>query len=161
MPHSPLCFVLYQGHLPTEPGSPCSLCFYNLSRVSLVSEPDIPLLTILQCLLIIVVKGCTLVSLPGLLVETDVCFTSALWWSFCSHIWGPLASAFHYFHWGFAKNIAHLLLPVETQLCCPSRVTGCHPSPPLPSPMVIPECSVYVCWFLCRSVSQDLRCFLS
>lgn len=62
MPHSPLCFVLYQGHLPTEPGSPCSLCFYNFLRVSLISEPDIPLLTILQCLLIIVVKGCTVVK---------------------------------------------------------------------------------------------------
>lgn len=98
------------------------------------------------------------------LLETHACFTSALWWSFRKHshlgtsgFWRLLCFPL-YWHcqWHGMPDSAR-----ETHLCLPSSVTGCHPSNPLPSPMVILDCSSRGCWFLCVSPRTSGGFFLT
>lgn len=135
-PHSYLSSVPYQGQVPAECGSPCSLCYATSWElvVIYVSGPDIPLTRILQCLLNICERLYSLEStawVAGLRTLLDVSLVPSC--GHCALTWELVAAGASCFHY---KPSTLLLLPVKLICAFLLEVTDCHPSTPLPSPTV-------------------------
>lgn len=149
-PHSYLSSVPYQGHIPAECGSPCSLCLCNFLRVSFHlcigswysfdQNSSVPfkhlwkaVLPWSRCL------GCWLETVLGWMNVSLV--------PSCGHFtiaWEPLAA-------GASASIA--ASACETHLCFPSRSDRLPPFISPPESHSTPEHLSHCCWSLCTPMS--------